>query len=99
MSGDGRASSGPTGRGERALAAARAAATRLGVTVNALAVANAEPGLAEYYRSRLATGPDAFVMEVADFAAFGDAIVRKLAREIGPPLVAAAGMVPSSYSP
>ena len=36
----------------------------------------------------LVTGPDAFVMEVADFSGFGEAIVRKLAREIRPALVA-----------
>ena len=45
-------------------------------------------GLAAYYADTVVTGPDAFVMEVADFSGFGEAIVRKLAREIRPALVA-----------
>ena len=60
----------------------------MGVTVNALAIVNAEPGLADYYRTQLITGPGAFVMEARDFRAFGDAIVQKLEREIRPQLSA-----------
>ena len=85
---DGRASNGPSRHGDRILASARAAAADAGVTINALAIADAEPGLAAYYAETVVTGPDAFVMEIADFAGFGEAIVRKLAREIRPALVA-----------
>ena len=88
LSGDGRASNGPSRNGDRVLARARAAAADAGVTINALAIADAEPGLADYYRDSVITGPDAFVMEVADFSGFGAAIVRKLAREIRPALLA-----------
>ena len=69
------------------LAAARSPAADVGVTINALAIADAEPGLAAYYAETVVTGPDAFVIEIADFAGFGEAIVRKLAREIRPALV------------
>ncbi len=82
VSGDGRASNGPSRDGDRVLAAARRAAADVGVTINALAIAGAEDGLAGYFRTSLATGPDSFVMEVADFSGFGEAIVRKLVREI-----------------
>ena len=88
VSGDGRASNGPSRHGDKVLAAARAAAADAGVTINALAIADAEPGLAAYYAETVVTGPDAFVMAVADFSGFGEAIVRKLAREIRPALVA-----------
>ncbi len=60
----------------------------MGVTVNGLAVVNAEPALAEYYRTQVITGPGAFVLEVRDFRAFSEAIVQKLEREIRPQLSA-----------
>lgn len=90
VSGDGRGSRSPTGpRSTRANAylppeAARALAAEAGVTVNGLAILNEDPGLADYYRSKVITGPGAFVMAVEGFETFQDGLVRKLVREIEP---------------
>jgi hypothetical protein len=73
-----------------------------GITINAAVILNAQPfeqnfahqnptgGLTAYYRSNVIGGPGAFVLEVADFKSFGEAIVRKLIAEIaeGPAQVA-----------
>jgi hypothetical protein len=91
VSGDGRASIGNRRAAHASVAEARARADAMGVTVNGLVIVNAEPKLAEYYRTQVITGPGAFVMEVQDFRAFGDAIVRKLEREIQPQLSASLG--------
>lgn len=61
------------------------------VTINALVIAGAPIGLADYYARRVITGPGAFVMEVADYADFAAALRRKLIREIAPATVAFAG--------
>jgi Protein of unknown function (DUF1194) len=53
----------------------------MGVTISGLAILRTEPKLAEYYQAQVITGPGAFVMEVRDFRAFVDAIVRKLEQE------------------
>jgi hypothetical protein len=90
VSGDGRATLGDRRKPLATVAEARARAEAMGVTVNALAIVNAEQGLAEYYRTQLITGPGAFVMEAQDFRAFGDSIVQKLEREIRPQLSASA---------
>lgn len=87
VSGDGRASVGTRRAANTSVAEARARADTMGVTVNGLAILNAEPKLAEYYRTQVMTGPGAFVMDAQDFRAFGDAIVRKLEREIQPQLL------------
>jgi hypothetical protein len=89
VSGDGRASIGNRHAAHTSVAEAQARADAMGVTINGLAIVNAEPKLAEYYRTQVITGPGAFVMEVQDFRAFGDAIVRKLEREIRPQASAA----------
>lgn len=89
LSGDGRASSWNRRSTSVALPVARARAEAMRVTVNALAILDSEPALADYYRTQLITGPGAFVMEVADFHSFGTAIARKLEREIAPQLSAA----------
>lgn len=94
VSGDGCASIGNRRTAYVSVAEARARAVSMGVTVNGLAIVNAEPKLAEYYRTQVITGPGAFVMEVQDFRAFGDAIVLKLEREIQPQL--SASLVPQS---
>lgn len=61
----------------------------MGVQINGLAITVDDPGLAEYYASRVILGDGAFVMTVTDWSSFPDAIVRKLLREIGePPAVA-----------
>jgi hypothetical protein len=89
ISGDGSASVGNRRVAHMSVAKARARADMMGVIVNGLAIVNAEPKLTEYYRTRVITGPGAFVMEVRDFRAFGDAIVQKLEREIQPQLLSA----------
>jgi len=94
VSGDGRASIGNRRTANTSVAEARARADTMGVTVNGLAIVNAEPKLAEYYRTKVITGPGAFVMEVRDFPAFGAAIVRKLEREIRPQLLTLLGPHP-----
>ncbi len=53
-----------------------------GVTVNALAILDQEPALDRYFEERIVGGPGAFVVRAAGFAAFTDAMTRKLAREI-----------------
>lgn len=88
VSGDGRATLGDRKSSSATVAAARARAEAMGVTVNALAIENSEPDLGEYYRTSLITGPGAFVIEVQDFRTFGAAIVQKLEREIRPQLSA-----------
>lgn len=70
------------------VAAGRAAALALGATVNALAVVDEEPDLEDYYRDAVIGGPGAFVMRAEDYAAFAEAIRRKLYREAAGPLVA-----------
>jgi hypothetical protein len=62
----------------------RDAAVALGVTINGLAIVNDEPYLANYYRKNVVGGPGAFVMTADDYRAFGEAIRRKLLRELAP---------------
>lgn len=96
VSGDGKNSSVSSGRQMSQmprvpLAAARAEAAQLGVTVNALAITNEEPALEAYYRDNVISGSDSFVMSVAGFDTFGIAIAQKLEREISGPVFAALG--------
>jgi hypothetical protein len=84
LSGDGRANMGirPSVRRDDAVAQ--------GITINALALLNEEPGLDRYYLERVIGGTGAFVMTAADYQAFAEAIRRKLVREISGTPVAAA---------
>ena len=73
---------------------ARDDAVKMGVTVNGLAIINDHPvswtfahvqppgGLANYYRENVTGGTGSFVLEVHDFASFGEAMTRKLVDEI-----------------
>jgi Protein of unknown function (DUF1194) len=90
VSGDGKESFGPRSRHHVALALARDRATEMGVTINGLAITVEGVDLDAWYRDRVITGPDAFVMTAASFDAFAESITRKLAREIALPVVAAA---------
>jgi hypothetical protein len=86
LSGDGRANMGirPSVRRDEAVAQ--------GITINALALLNEEPGLDRYYLERVIGGTGAFVMTAADYRAFAEAIRRKLVREIsGAPVARAPG--------
>jgi hypothetical protein len=76
VSGDGANNSG------RALADAREAALAAGITVNGLAILGNEPGLDDYYRDNVIGGDGAFMLVAQDYAAFSQAILRKLVREI-----------------
>ncbi|MCU0904325.1 MAG: DUF1194 domain-containing protein [Tabrizicola sp.] len=89
VSGDGKESFGPRPRNHIPLAVARERATEMGVTVNALAITVEARDLQDWYLGRLITGPDAFVVTATSFEAFGEAIIRKLAREIALPALAA----------
>jgi hypothetical protein len=82
VSGDGRESLDPKAHSFISAAAARARAEAEGVTINALAITLEDEGLADWYTDRVITGPDAFVMQVAGYDSFAEAIARKLAREI-----------------
>lgn len=61
-----------------------------GVTLNGLAVVNEEPDLLAHYQAEVIGGPGSFALDCPDYAAFAEAIRRKLAREIGGLLLAAA---------
>ena len=56
------------------------------VTINGLAIINERPELESYFQHRVITGPGAFVITANDYAAYGDAIARKLLREIFKPI-------------
>src|ERR1700712_1811280 len=89
-----------TNNAGREAADARDDAVKAGVTINGLAIINDHPvswtfahvqppgGLANYYRDNVTGGPGSFVLEVHDFASFGEAMTRKLVDEIAavPPL-------------
>lgn len=88
VAGDGTNNSG------REVSAARDDAVAAGVTVNGLAIINEHPvsytyahvqppgGLTEWYRQNVTGGTGSFVVEVREFAGFGEAMTRKLINEI-----------------
>lgn len=78
---------------------ARDLAETLQVEINALAISNEQPELAQYYTSNVITGPDAFVMEVRDYAGYGLALQRKLIREISPRVVSQLAVTQSRNTP
>ncbi|WP_158931969.1 DUF1194 domain-containing protein [Acidisphaera sp. S103] len=83
-----------TNNAGREITAARDDAVKAGITINGLAIINDHPvswtfahvqppgGLANYYRDNVTGGPGSFVLEVHDFATFGEAMTRKLVQEI-----------------
>jgi Protein of unknown function (DUF1194) len=83
-----------TNNAGRDITTARDDAVKAGVTINGLAIINDHPvswtfahvqppgGLANYYKENVAGGQGNFVLEVHDFATFGEAITRKLIQEI-----------------
>jgi hypothetical protein len=98
VSGDGTNNSG------RPVAEARDAAVAAGITINGLAIINERAaadggfvrlhvhppeGLPEYFRQNVIGGPGAFLIEVAGFATFAEAITQKLVNEI-------AGLAPAT---
>ena len=83
-----------TSNAGRAVTEARDDAVKAGIVVNGLAIVNDQPaswtfahvqppgGLANYYRNNVTGGAGSFVLEVHDFASFGEAMTRKLVSEI-----------------
>ena len=83
-----------TNNAGRDVTAARDDALAAGVTINGLAIINEHPvsytfahvqppgGLTEWYRQNVICGPSSFVVEVREFATFGEAMTRKLINEI-----------------
>lgn len=92
VSGDGTESLSPRPRHAIPLAQARARATDMSVTINALAITREHPDLAAWYENHLITGAGSFVIAVGDFDGFAQAIIRKLGREIAPPQLAGVGV-------
>jgi hypothetical protein len=78
VSGDGRSNRGRPPRPFRDLAATS------GITINALAVLDEEPDLLGYMEEEVIGGPGAFAMACPDYAAFTEAMLRKLLREMAP---------------
>ncbi len=70
------------------LIVARARAKAADVTINALAISDGDR-LAEWFRDKVVTGPDSFVIQISSHTDFGAAIAEKIAREIGAPALAA----------
>ena len=62
----------------------------MNVTINALVISSAELGLVDYYRRMVVTGPGAFVMEIADYEDYAEALKKKLIREITPAIISKA---------
>ena len=60
---------------------------KAGTTINALAIAPTTSKLAGYYRNKVIGGAGAFVETAADYSAFESAMLRKLVREIGGPIL------------
>lgn len=83
ITGDGRETLTSRRRTDLTLAAARAIAADMNVTINGLAIANEEADLADYYRRSVILGPNSFVMEVRDLEDYATAIRRKIIRETG----------------
>ena len=84
VSGDGRETIVPRKRAPHpGLEAVRSRAVAANVTINALVLPD-EPNLADYFERSVIVGPGSFVMEVAGFREYEDALRRKLVREISP---------------
>ena len=83
-----------TSNAGRPVTEARDAAVLAGITINGLTIINHHPknymfahvqppgGLTKYYQDHVIGGPNAFALEVRDFAEFGAAFMRKLIEEI-----------------
>jgi hypothetical protein len=82
VSGDGRETLYSSRRGA-SLLVARHRAEDLGVIINGLAISTLDSHLAAYYRDHVISGPAAFVIETTSFEGFGEAMQRKLLKEIG----------------
>ena len=75
---------GPNNNGPK-IAPVRALANDKGVTVNGLTILHEDKTLDYYFRNRVITGDDAFVVKAAGYENYVEAILQKLVREIGNP--------------
>ena len=76
VSGDGSNNSG------RSAPAARDEAVADGISINGLPILTVEPGLDVYYRDNVIGGAGAFMIPVANYDNFADAVLKKLINEI-----------------
>ena len=58
-----------------------------GITVNGLAIGGGEVGLADYYRTEVIRGEDAFVIEAENYRDYERALRAKLLRELQGPVI------------
>ncbi|WP_421695888.1 DUF1194 domain-containing protein [Aestuariivirga sp.] len=79
VSTDGRNNSGPP------VAPSRDRLVAQGITINGLTILNEWPTLDTYFENNVAGGPGHFVIPANDYDAYGEAIMRKLLREITGP--------------
>jgi hypothetical protein len=66
----------------RSITPARDAAVRAGVGINGLPIVAWEPTLDQYYYNYVIGGPGAFMIPVANYENFADAVIKKLILEI-----------------
>ncbi|MDE2385762.1 MAG: DUF1194 domain-containing protein, partial [Alphaproteobacteria bacterium] len=64
------------------VAGARAAALAAQVTINGLPIISGSPTIADYYANEVIGGPDCFYVPAATIMDFGEAMTRKLLREV-----------------
>lgn len=88
LSGDGRETTVPKQRVRATLYQARLRTIQMGVTINALAIADEEEDLAAYYAQDVVRGTGGFTMTVKSQADYALAIRQKLKRELSPQFVA-----------
>ena len=88
VSGDGKETMAPKRRQVASLYQARLRSAEMGVTVNALVIADDKGDLASYYRKKVIVGDNAFVMDVRTYADYSTAIKKKLIRELSSQAVA-----------
>lgn len=88
LSGDGRETTAPKQRIRATLYQARLRTIQMGVTINALAIADEDEDLAAYYAQKVVQGTGGFTMTVRGQTDYEIAIRQKLKRELSPQFVA-----------
>ncbi len=88
LSGDGRETMAPKQRIRATLYQARLRTISMGVTINALAIADDDDGLAAYYAQDVIRGTGGFTMTIRSQDDYAAAIRQKLKRELSPQFVA-----------
>lgn len=88
LSGDGRETMAPKQRVRATLYQARLRTIQMGVTINALAIADEDQDLASYYAKDVVRGTGGFTMTIKNQTDYTLAIHQKLKRELSPQFVA-----------